>query len=197
MAISSADAEAYLVVALFGLLVLRAAFRLMYGVPARTVRLVLFPALYVAIYVGELTGVWYAGTGSGLANQTYAALGADLALLAVGTFVAYRFTFRTVELYLPTGDVRWHYRLSPLLPVLYVVLFFVRVGIETAIVGEGPFTVPTVAQFDAISPLSLYALFAVDALWGLTTGFLVGRNTAVYRKWQAHLDEARAAAPLP
>ncbi len=196
MSISPAQSEGYLIVALFGLFVLRAGFRLMNGVPARTGRLLVLPGLYIAIFVAELAGVWFAGTGSGIAELTYVALAADIALVGVGILLAYRYTERTVELYRPDGETRWFYRLSPLLPVLYVALFFVRVGIETVILGEAPFSIPTVAQFDTISTVSLYTLFAVDALWGLTTGFLVGRNAAVYRKWQARLESGSSAAPL-
>jgi len=182
--VSELDVEGYLVVALFGLFLLRRTYRMTQGVPAGAFRLAVLPAFYLGLYVLELAGIWLAGTGSGRSDLTLATFGADAALVAAGTAVAYWITARHVQLYRPSGGVAWYYRLKPLLPVLYVVLFFARVGVEAAVVGISPFAEPTAAQLDAISPTALYALFVVDALWGLTTGFLVGRSGAVYHAWK-------------
>ena len=182
--VSSAAVEEYAVVALLGLYLLRRTYRMTQGVPATTVRLVLVPIFYVGLYALELAGIGFAAVGSSEATRFYGALSADVALLAVGTYVAHRVASRQVELYRPPGKSDWYYRLRPLLPVTYIVLFFVRVGLETAFLGIAPFTVPTTAQFDALSTPSLTILFVVDALWGLTTGFLVGRSGAVYAAWK-------------
>lgn len=186
----------YVVVALFGLFLLRRAYRMTQGVPVSAARLAVMPAFYVLVYAAELAGTWFAGTATGRAELTYVGLAADVVLLAVGTWVAHRITTAHVELYQPAPGGPWYYRLRPLLPVLYVLLFFVRAGIETAIIGIAPFEFPSAAQFAGISPLALYALFTVDALWGLTTGFLIGRSAAVYGAWQRAKRNLPAQAPL-
>jgi hypothetical protein len=182
--VSSIVVEDYVILALFGLFLLRRTYLMTQGVAAGIGRLVVLPVFYVAIYTAELAGTWFAGIGSGRAELTYIALAADAAMLAAGIAVSYRVTARHVELYQPTPGGPWYYRLKPLLPVLYLVLFFARALIETVIVGNAPFAVPTTAQFDTITPIALYALFTVDALWGLTTGFLIGRSGAVYGAWK-------------
>jgi hypothetical protein len=194
--VSELEVEGYLVVALFGLFLLRRTYRMTQGVPAGAFRLAVLPAVYLGLYVFELTGIWIAGAGSGHSDLTLLTFGADAALVAGGTGIAYRITSRHVELYRPTGEVAWFYRLKPLLPVLYVVLFTARVAIETVVVGISPFALPTAAQFNSISPTALDALFVVDALWGLTTGFLIGRSAAVYRAWRRAEKSPAADAPL-
>jgi len=195
-AVTSIDVEDYVILALFGLILLRRTYMMTQGVPAGVGRLVVLPIFYVAIYTAELAGTWFAGVGTGRAELTYIALSADAVLLGVGTWIAYRITTRHVHLYRPTPGGPWYYRLRPLLPVLYVVLFLLRAVIETVIVGNAPFAVPTTAQFESISRTALFALFAVDALWGLTTGFLIGRSGAVYAAWQ-RAERAPPTAPSP
>jgi hypothetical protein len=193
--LSQADLAGYAFVALLGFIILRRTYAMTQGVRATTVRLTVLPAIYVALYVAELAGLWYVGTGSGQPWLRGAALAADGVLVVVGVALAYRATRRTVHLYRPDEDPEWHYRVRPLLSVLYVALFFVRVGIETVVLGESPLAIPTAAQLDSLSSFALYSLFLVDALWGLTTGFLVGRSAAVYTAWQEALGQS--PAPLP
>ncbi|MFY9717606.1 MAG: hypothetical protein WAK40_06710 [Thermoplasmata archaeon] len=195
--VSSIVVEDYVILALFGLFLLRRTYRMTQGVPAGTGRLVILPVFYVALYTAELAGTWFAGIGSGRAELTYFALAADAVMLAIGTAVSYRVTSRHVELYQPTSGGAWYYRLRPLLPVLYLVLFFARAVIQTVIVGTTPFGFPTTAQFDTITPIALYALFTVDALWGLTTGFLIGRSGAVYGAWKRAERNPPPPHPLP
>jgi hypothetical protein len=198
-AVSSIVVEDYVILALFGVFLLRRTYMMTRGVPAGIGRLVLLPTFYGAIYAAELAGTWFAGIGSGRAEVTYLALAADAAMIAVGFGVSLRVTTQHVQLYQPTPGGPWYYRLRPLLPVLYVVLFFVRAAIETVIIGNAPFAIPTTAQFDSISTTALVALFVVDALWGLTTGFLLGRSVAVYSAWKRaeRSPPVHASPPLP
>jgi hypothetical protein len=194
-ALSQPELAAYLFVALFGFLVLRRAYAMTHGARATVFRLTVLPALYIAIYLATLVGTWYVATGPGLAWFTTLGIPVDLGLMVAGFVFAFVFTRRTVELYQPPGDPAWHYRLHAWLAVAYVALFFVRVGIEAAVIGISPFAFPTTAQFASMSPLAVDSLFIVDALWGFSTGLLVGRSLAVYAAWKA--AEAKAPAPLP
>jgi hypothetical protein len=196
-ALSGPALEGYLIVALFGYFLLRRTYAMTQGVRASAGRLLFLPALYVGLYAAALAGTWYAGTGSGRSELTYLGLVADLALLGIGTWVAHRITSADVQLYRPAATGAWHYRLKPLLPLLYVVFFVARIATEAAVTGLAPFSIPSAAQFDALSNWAVYALFAVDALWGLTTGFLVGRSAAVYGAWQRAEKADDRPKPLP
>jgi hypothetical protein len=142
-----------------------------------------------------MVAIVYGAVGSSVANEVFAAFGADVALLLVGFFVAYGHTLRHLQLYRDPGALDWSYRLNSTLPVIYVVLFFLRTGLEAAFLNVGPFGVPSASQLAGVSPWSLYLLIAVDAMWGLSTGFLVGRNFAVYNAWQRKLAEGPSAVP--
>jgi hypothetical protein len=182
--LSQQTAIAYLFIALIALLVVRRALLLTRGMPIGLGRLVVLPAFYVVIYVAELAAIGVGGVGSTVATPLYVSYGVDAALVVVGTFVAYGYTLRHLHIYQPEGQTTWNYRMNPLLPVVYVVLFIVRVGIETAILNESPLAFPTAGALAGVSAFALYSLFLVDALWGLSTGFLVGRSVAVYHAWR-------------
>jgi hypothetical protein len=193
--VAQATVAAYAFVAIFGFIILRRAYMMTHGTPATAGRLLFLPCLYVFLFAALMVAVVYGAIGSSVANQVGAAFGADIVLLLVGVFVAYGYTLRHVHLYRDRGAVNWSYRLNAVLPVIYVVLFFLRTGLETAFLGISPFGIPSASQLASASPWSLYVLFAVDAMWGLSTGFLVGRNAAVYHAWQRKLAEGPGAIP--
>lgn len=190
--ISTSEVYAYGFVALIGFIILRRAWVITQGAPVRMVRLVVLPVGYLALYVGELAAIGYGVLGTSQAVPVYAGFGVDAGLLLLGVWVAYRYTRAHVHVYQDPGSSAWMYRMESLLPVLYVALYFIRTGIETVVLGLSPLVFPTAATFVGVSPLSLYLVFAVDALWGLSTGFLLGRSGAVYHEWQQKL-----AAPQP
>jgi hypothetical protein len=174
----------YVFVALLGLVILRRAYAVTHGARISTARLAFLPVFYVIIYVAELAALGLGGVGTSLATRLYISFAADAALVAVGAYVAYGYTLRHLQIYRAEGDADWWYRLNPLLPVAYVVLFFARVAIETVLLGETPFAIPSTSALEGLSTLALGLFFLVDALWGLSTGFLVGRNAAVYHEWR-------------
>jgi hypothetical protein len=195
--LSLIEEEGYAFVAVFGLLVLRRAYLLTRGVPLRPSVLAVFPALYLLIYLGELAVIYLSAIGTARWLSAEVGLAADGVLLAGGTWLAHSHSRRRVELYQPAEDPRWYYRLPPLLPVAYVTLFFVRTAVAAVVVGETPFVIPSPSQLASISDLAWYTLLGVDALWGLTTGFLVGRSVAVFRAWQTRSAVSTApSSPL-
>jgi hypothetical protein len=193
--ISQATIAAYAFVAIFGLIILRRAYMMTHGTPATAGRLLFLPCFYVFLFAVFMLAVVYGAVGSSVANLVYGAFAADVVLLLIGVFMAYGYTLRHVHLYREPGALDWSYRLNAVLPVIYVVLFFLRTGLEAVLLGISPFAIPSASQLAGASPWSLYVLFAVDAMWGLSTGFLVGRNAAVYRSWQRKLTEGAGAVP--
>lgn len=195
--LSNQTAFAYLFVALVGLLILRRAYRLTQGAPIGTSRLLVLPAFYVIIYAAELTALGFGGGGSSVTFPLYLSFTLDAILVVVGTFVAYGYTLRHLQIYRAEGEAGWSYRMSPLLPVIYVVLFFARVAIESVVLNESPLVFAAPSALSGISAFALVSLFAVDALWGLSTGFLIGRSVGVYHEWQQKLHEPSPPAPAP
>ena len=193
VALTQAAIVGYGFVAVLGFFILRRSYRLTQGVPLSTARLVVLPVIYVLLYVAELASVSFVGVGTSLAPLSYLSLTVDGALLAVGTGLAYRYTLRHVQMYQAPGDRAWSYRMNAFLPLVYVTLFFLRVGIETAVLGESPFEFPTAASLTGLAPIALFSLAAVDALWGLSTGFLVGRSAATWHEWQLRLAGKRSS----
>jgi hypothetical protein len=192
--VSPSTVEAYGIVAIFGFIILRRAYLLTHGARVNVARILFLPALYIVVYAAELAAIGYGAVGSSVANPVYISFALDGALLAVGVFLSYGYTLRHVELYRAPGETAWWYRMNPLLPVVYVVLFFARTAIEAVVLNLSPFAFPSAAALAAVSPLALYSLFVVDALWGLSTGFLLGRSVAVYHAWQEKLAVPPAAA---
>lgn len=182
--LSTSALYAYGFVALLGFIILRRAWIMTHGAPVSVTRLVFLPVIYVLLYVGELAAIGYGVLGTTFAQLTYVGFGADAALFVGGIWISYRYTLAHVRVYRNSADTAWMYRLNAVLPVVYVALFFARTAIETVVLSLSPFEFPTAATFVGISPLSLYLLFAVDAMWGLSTGFLVGRSAGVYHEWR-------------
>ncbi|MGA7923519.1 MAG: hypothetical protein WCA77_06040, partial [Thermoplasmata archaeon] len=120
---------------------------------------------------------------------------ADVAMLAVGAVVAFRYVKQRVVLEQRPPDGAWYYRLPPFLPITYLILFLVRIGIEVVVVGVNPFAPPLSGQFNGLSSLTISLLIAVDVVWGLTTGFLIGRSAGVYSSYAE--KKVEAPRPLP
>lgn len=92
------------------------------------------------------------------------------------------------------GEGRWYYRLPWVVPVAYLVLFVLRFGVEVALFGPSTvasFTLPTSAPSGAV-----VVLIAVDLLFGVSMGLLLGRAVGVYLAFQSK-PEARTLAPSP
>jgi hypothetical protein len=197
VALTQAAILDYGFVALLAFFILRRSYRLTQGVPLSAGRLVVLPVLYVLLYVAELASVSFVGLVTSLAPLNYLSLAVDGALVAAGVVLAYRYTLRHVEIYQAPGETRWSYKMNALLPIAYVALFFLRVAIETVVLGESPFEIPTAASVTGLSSFALFSFAAVDALWGLSTGFLVGRSAAAWHEWQARLGATKISSGTP
>lgn len=187
----------YFFIALIGLIILRGAYRVTQGVRVVIARLVVIPVIYIVLYVAELSAVALAGSTASIAPAILGSSAVDAVLVVVGALLAYQYALRHVELYRVEGDPAWRYRMSAIIPIVYVSLFFARVALETAVLGESPLAFPSAGAFNGISPYALYTFFAVDALWGLSTGFLIGRSAAVYHTWRARLRNPPAPSSSP
>lgn len=90
-------------------------------------------------------------------------------------------------------DGRLYYRLPVLIPVLSLVLFVVRVGVDIGLFGLATLTTFTVPA--SVSSLDLAILIGADLVYGTSIGLLYGRGLGVR---SAYLVQAtKDAAPLP
>ncbi len=120
----------------------------------------------------------------------------DAALLAVAALLAASYVREHVVLERRPPDGAWYYRLHPWIPITYILLFVVRVGISLAVLGPDAFDLgPTTST--ALTSGEVLLLQVVDALFAISTGFLVGRSAGVYLAYRRRLAGEAAAPPAP
>jgi hypothetical protein len=178
LAVSPADQETLLLGALIGLVILRRAFAQYRGTPVSAARLLGFTLIYPLLFA-LVAGV------ESLPVLPLWSLAVDVAAAVAGTFAALRYVESRVTVYQEGGA--WMYRLGPVVPIVYVVLFLARLGLELGI-GIDPFAPSTAA----ISTGAATVLEVVDVLFGFSTGLAMGRNLGVYEVWRR-----RSASPAP
>ncbi len=155
-------------------------YRIVTGAPIVVGRLLAFTAFYILLFAL-------------LVGEAYTLL--PLYLLAVDAVIL----GATVVLTLPyvrreivvaqRADGQWIYRMGPIIPVVYLVLFLVRLGIDVAVLNESFAGPPVLTK---LSPTGAAALAVVDALFAFSTGLLTARSVGVYREYE---DAIRAAVP--
>lgn len=177
---TSGELIAIVIQLLIVLLVLRRSYAMVGGVPYSAPRLVLLPGLILVIWgLDELESLLL----TPWALPYLIAL--DVALLLVAAFgvagVAQRMTR------VDRGESgQWTYRIGFSLAALFLVAFVLRLALALALFpsslefGAPPGGYPPVAQ--------QLALAAIDALFSLSAGLLVGRSVGIYRA----VESARA-----
>jgi hypothetical protein len=90
---------------------------------------------------------------------------------------------------------RWVYKLSPVVPLVYIVLFVVRLLLDLFVLNVDPLTYSYGSI--TVSSGAIWVLVAVDLLFAISTGLILGRNIGVYRVYAAKLHVPSAQAPLP
>lgn len=88
-----------------------------------------------------------------------------------------------------------YYRIPWLIPVLYLVLFAARFGLEVFFVGTAGFFAPGPAT--SLAPGAIEALLVFDLLYGASLGLLIGRSVGIVRAHRALPPPAATEAPLP
>lgn len=163
------------------------AYRQVLGVPLSVARLVAFPVLASALYLlaayGAVVSLPY-----GVPYQ----LAADLALIASGAAVPILYASRFIDVY-PSGGDLWFYRYGYELIGLYLGLWVVRLGLAAyydpqSLLVTYPIVTPPLGAAAAA------AMTAVQLLFSLGTGLVVGRSIAT---WRLYLQRRAASPTLP
>lgn len=161
---------------LFTAILLVRTYRLVTGAPLSVPRLAGFAAFYLFLFA-LLVGEAYTLLPVGL-------LGVDALIVVATTLLALPYVRRAVTVS-RRPDGQWFYRMGPLIPVVYLFLFLVRMGIDVAVLNESVAGPPVVTS---LSPGGQAALALVDALFAFSTGLLTARSIGVYQEY-------RSAAP--
>lgn len=178
ISLSSATVSEVVLGALIAVLILRRTVGMVHGTPVRPTRLLAFGGFYLVLMAlvvssSALLYPWPWGP---------AALAADAAAVGLAAWVALRHVERRVVIE-RRPDGAWIYRLSPLLPVVYVALFVTRLVVDLVVLGASPFAGPTaIAGGTPASEEMLVAM--VDLLFAMSTGLLIGRGLGVYRAYR-------------
>jgi hypothetical protein len=172
---------AIIVLLLFVLIVVRRTYAQLRGARFSVGRLFAFAGLYVLLFAFLAFGTLYAAVGT-WGSDAYLLLALYVAVPVAAAYVAAPYIRRVVH-FERQADGGWTYRLSWHVPVLYLVLFLVRIAAEIAIFGLSGVLV----SYPPPAPPSVMALeilVGVDLLFGLSLGLLVGRGLGVYRGYR-------------
>ena len=114
------------------------------------------------------------------------------------SFLASSYFGMHVDLERRPPDHAWHYRLRAWVPLTYLALFVVRIGVAFWVLG------PSALSFAPAPPVALsfaqeLLLWMVDALFAVSTGLLVGRSVGVWLEYRAVIERERSSRsePLP
>lgn len=105
----------------------------------------------------------------------------DVTIGAVLGVVSYRHVQERVVIE-RVGPDRWIYRLGPLLPIVYLVLFVTRLALDLVVLNIQPFGTSVLPA--SLSPTTVAVFLLVDVLFAASTGLSIGRSVGVYREWQ-------------
>jgi hypothetical protein len=187
MAISPTDlSSTVFFVAVIALVYVRRILLSISGTPVSGTRLALY-----SVFVGVLFALAIVTGYSIVPWYLYPALGAAV---VAAFFVAEPYV-RSRVVVEERGAGRWVYRLSPIVPLVYVLLFVVRLLLDLFVLNLDPL----VSSFGpvTVSAGAAAVLVVIDVLFALSTGLVLGRNVGVYRAYAARLRGPPASAPLP
>jgi hypothetical protein len=142
------------------------------GTTVSAARLAGYAVFYVVFFVLAL-----AGSFSAVPLYWYAV---DAAVVVLAALVAIPYVERVARIE-RRPDGQWYYRLGLALPLVYLALFAVRLAVDAFVLNVNPLGPPTAVS---LSPFATDVLIAVDALFGVSTGLLVGRSIGVYRAYR-------------
>jgi hypothetical protein len=184
--LSPSDTGLVVVLVLIVFIMARRTYMLVHGTVYSPERLAIFSAFYLALY---LLAIYSTFTSLPLYSTAL-----DGVLLVAAALIAIPYVERIVVLEL-RADGQWYYRLPVLIPVLYLVLFVLRLGLDIAVLGQDPFDFTLGAPL-SLTPTQSILLTVVDALFSISTGILVGRSIAVYRAHQKRVAATGAASQV-
>ena len=145
-------------------------------------------------YAALLGGIFALTTFAGITILPWYAVPLDLAVVAALGVVSYLHVQERVVIE-RVGPDQWIYRLGPLIPIVYLVLFVVRLGLDLAMLNVQPFGPSGLPV--SLSPTTTVVFLVVDVLFAASTGLSIGRSVGVYREWQRLRADPPSLPPTP
>ena len=187
--LSSADESAILFLVIIVAIMIRRTYALSQGTPYSTARVFGYGAFSMVLFALFAASTIYVAVGS-WGPIGYALVAPYIGVVIGSALIAEPRIRRLVKFEERAGGVLY-YHLPIVVPVLNLVLFVVRLGIEIWLFGLSTITS---FQFPTSLPIgALEILIAFDLLFGISIGLLIGRGLAVHRAFLARPHDT----PLP
>jgi hypothetical protein len=183
--LTAGDESAILFLVILLLIVVRRTYYMLRGTVASPARLIGYSAVVAFLFAITLA--------VDVGVVPVYAFAADAAVLAAAALLAVSYVRRHVHLEPRPPSGEWYYKLSPWIPVAYVLLLIVRISLLLVVLG--PSALDFVPTTTALGTPALVALIAVDLLFALSTGLLIGRNAGVLLALREKLAAAPPAPP--
>ncbi|MFZ0891279.1 MAG: hypothetical protein WB778_06235 [Thermoplasmata archaeon] len=181
-----------IILAIIVLVVVRRTYSMIQGAPYSEARLFAFGIFALVIFGAFAATTLYVAIG--VWGSLAWVLLAPYALVVIGTAWFTAPHVRKVVRFERREGGQLYYRLPWLIPVLYLVFFVARLGIEVVLFGVSAllsFTLPT-----SLPVVLLVVLIGFDLLYGASLGLLFGRGIGI-RKAHQELDIAEGAPVVP
>lgn len=147
----------------------------------------------LAIYAGVVAAIFALTVATGYGALPWYSFPADVAVVLASAFLGANHVASRVEVYEdPPGQ--WRYRLGPLIPIVYLLLFVTRLLLDFLVLVYNPLSFSAIPG--SLSPATQAVFVVVDLLFAVSTGLVVGRTIGVYRRFERKLRENVGGVPL-
>jgi hypothetical protein len=181
-ALTSSDEGTIVLLVFVGLIVVRRVFMMVQGTAVRPGRIVGVAVLFTALFVLVLASSYFQ-----VPWWSFVLDGAVLVVAAIATTAYVR-----EHVVFEWRNGQWYYKLHPIIIGAYLLLFVVRLAIDLVVLNINPVAPPTTGPM--LTGTTLLLVAAVDALFGLSTGLLIGRSVGVYLEYEKKQKETPAPA---
>jgi hypothetical protein len=191
--LGSSDASVIVILAIIVLVMARRTYRLSQGTPYSPGRVFAYGGFSFLLFGILAASTLYVAVGT-WGPIAYGLLAPYAAIIVGAVWVALphvraRVTFER------RGGGTLYYRLPLLIPVLSVVLFVARLGIEVGVFGLA--AVGTISFPTSLPAGTLLVLIGADLTYGVSIGLLLGRGLGIRAAAERFLASEKRPAPLP
>jgi hypothetical protein len=174
-----------ILLAIIVLVIVRRTYRMIQGARASPGYLFGFLGLYLVLLAFTLVSTI-------VLLPTYSAI-LDIVLVVIAGLAGYRWVLRHAKLE-KRANGEWYYRLGPIIPIVYLVLFITRLTIDLVVLGLDPFDFYGSGTV-SLTQTQIDITILVDALFALSTGLLAARSFGVYSAYRQAVGQAGSALP--
>ncbi|MGC2035533.1 MAG: hypothetical protein WA761_08850 [Thermoplasmata archaeon] len=172
-----------ILLAIIVLVIVRRTYRMIQGARASPGYLFGFLGLYLVLLAFTLVSTI-------VLLPAYSAI-LDIALVVIAGSAGFPWVLRHVKLE-KRANGEWYYRLGPIIPIVYLVLFVTRLVIDLVVLGLDPFDFYGSGTV-TLTQTQIDITILVDALFALSTGLLAARSFGVYSAYRKAVAQEPSA----